>query len=440
MKKLVALLLLVSLLTSCGQTAQTGSGNQAAQAAATSTEATAPASTAAEAETTAPATEAVTQTETAAETETTAPTADETVAPTDTEAPSETPFAKLQRFADVRAFSDGDKATYAPDEYNPNDIYTYTFNEGTVFEGSEDLAKQILENGKNPGLGVRGLHDEGITGKGVNVAIIDQNLLLDHPEFADKIAEYYDTGCDQPADQGSMHAPAVTSLLVGDSVGVAPGAKVYFAAVPMWKEDSKYIADALNWIMDQNSKLPDNEKIRVVSISTDPSGQGSTFTNQDLYDQAVLLAQQQGILVLDCRVNSTTGIIQGASYAPSNPDDITKTKPITNYPTNPAKPGKKEVTNAVFPSYFVYVPTEYRTVAEEYSLGSPSYAYWGQGGLSWAIPYAAGVLALGWQVNPDLDKDAIVKILQDTCYVTANGAKIINPPAFIEAVKETINK
>jgi hypothetical protein len=35
----------------------------------------------------------------------------------------------------------------------------------------------------NPGLGVRELHEEGITGKGVTVAIIDQNMILDHPEF-----------------------------------------------------------------------------------------------------------------------------------------------------------------------------------------------------------------------------------------------------------------
>ena len=76
--------------------------------------------------------------------------------------------------------------TLAEDEYDPAQIMTFTFNAGTIFTGHEAEAAAILEAGKNPGLGVRALHDEGVTGKGVNVAIIDQNLLLDHPEFAER--------------------------------------------------------------------------------------------------------------------------------------------------------------------------------------------------------------------------------------------------------------
>jgi hypothetical protein len=83
------------------------------------------------------------------------------------------------------------------------------------------------------------------------------------------------------------------------------------------------------------------------------------------------------------------------------------------------------------------VPTSYRTVAEEYTEGSPSYQYTGQGGLSWGIPYAAGVLALGWQVNPTLDNDEIVQILFETCSKADDGSNIINPIAFIEAIKKT---
>lgn len=57
--------------------------------------------------------------------------------------------------------------------------------------------------------------------KGVNVAIIDQNLLLNHPEFAGKIAAYYDTGCQTSEDEGSMHASAMISLLVANAIGTA---------------------------------------------------------------------------------------------------------------------------------------------------------------------------------------------------------------------------
>lgn len=139
----------------------------------------------------------------------------------------------VKPYDDLRGFDN--KKIFNEDEYSSDDIITFTFNEGTVLKGKEKLQDDIMNNGKNPGLRIRELHEEGITGKGVNVAIIDQNLLLHHPEFDGKIAQYYDTGCEQDEKSGSMHAPAVTSILVGNTIGVAPDAKVYFAAAPSWK-------------------------------------------------------------------------------------------------------------------------------------------------------------------------------------------------------------
>lgn len=102
---------------------------------------------------------------------------------------------KVNLYEDIRYFEGvGRKKEYKESEFNKDDIVTFTFNQDTVLLGSEELQTQIMENGKNPGLGIRELHKQGITGKGVNVAIIDQNLLLHHPEFSGKIAAYYDAG------------------------------------------------------------------------------------------------------------------------------------------------------------------------------------------------------------------------------------------------------
>jgi subtilisin family serine protease len=331
----------------------------------------------------------------------------------------------IKPFDDIRAF-DGEKKILEENEYSLDDMITYTFNEGTVLKGNESRQKEIMNNGKNPGLGIRKLHEEGITGKGINVAIIDQNLLLHHPEFDGKIAKYYDTGCEQDPKSGSMHAPAVTSILVGSTVGVAPDAKVYFAAAPSWTRDSAFFAKGLNWIIKVNKKLPKDEKIRVVSVSAAPSGDGSPFIkNQKMWDKAVLAAQKEGILVLDCRNDKTTGIIAPAYYDPEKPDDAAMC--TGGFPTS----------KFIIPSSKIGVPTSYRTVAEEYVEGSPSYQYTGQGGLSWGIPYAAGVLALGWQVDPSLDNEQIVKTLFETSTKAKDGiSNIINPTAFIDAIKK----
>ncbi|MGA2094425.1 MAG: S8 family serine peptidase, partial [Sedimentisphaerales bacterium] len=122
----------------------------------------------------------------------------------------------------------------------------------------------IMDKAMNPGLGVHKLHQQGITGKGVNVAIIDQPLYRNHPEFAGKIVEYFDAGCKSEA---SMHGPAVASLLAGTNCGTAPDANVFYAAAPSWTKDTAYQAKALDWIVEQNAKLPAGQKIRVVSVS-----------------------------------------------------------------------------------------------------------------------------------------------------------------------------
>jgi subtilisin family serine protease len=75
--------------------------------------------------------------------------------------------------------------------------------------------KNILETSKDPGLGIRALHQQGITGKGVGIAIIDQTLLVDHIEYQHRIQVYEemdDVGKDWSA---SMHGPAVASIAVG---------------------------------------------------------------------------------------------------------------------------------------------------------------------------------------------------------------------------------
>ena len=72
-----------------------------------------------------------------------------------------------------------------------------------------------------------------------------------------------------------------------------------------------------------------------------------------------------------------------------------------------------------------------RTSAEQYDAGEFSYQYTGRGGPSWSIPYCAGVLAMGWQVQPTLKGDHMKKLLLDAAYVNGDGAKIIDPEEFV---------
>jgi subtilisin family serine protease len=302
-------------------------------------------------------------------------------------------------------------------------IETLWFNESTIWpEQFREIAQDILQRGKNPGLSVRKLHDEGITGKDVSVAIIDQNMVLDHPEFQGKIVRYHDVGTGMAADQGSMHGPAVTSLLVGNTIGTAPDARVYYLAAPSWLADAQYYADALNWIIDENENLPAGGKIRVVSVSAAPSGEGTPFTkNNEAWDAAYQRAVDSGLLVLDCTANR--GITGPCFLDLDDPDNVAKCTP--GFPThdNPLLTDR------------IYVPVSFRTTAEEYTRGVISYQYAGIGGTSWSVPYLSGVLALGWQLRPDLTNAQLLDLVFQSAYETSDHLKIIDPGTFIDMVR-----
>jgi serine protease AprX len=294
-------------------------------------------------------------------------------------------------------------------------IRTLWFNENTEWSAKDRvLAEQVMAEGKNPGLGVNILHHDGITGAGVNVAIIDKQMLTDHPEYAGKIINYVDFGTGSTS--GSMHGSAVTSILVGNTIGTAPGAKVYYAAVPTWKLDAQYYADALNWITVVSESLPRLQKIRVVSVQAAPY----ELANSSLWAQACSLADANGILVLTS--GPQQGIIKACYYDFNNPEEVAYCTP--GFPTIPTY--QCTGTNATK----IRAPSSFRTQAEEYTSGVYYYQYQGEGGVSWSIPYVAGVLAMGWQLKPELTKKQMVKILMSSAY-DMNGCHIIDPVNFI---------
>lgn len=338
------------------------------------------------------------------------------------------PAVSVEPYSDLRYLpwlDDYAKQTYQPDEYNASDLYTYTYNTGTVFAGAEDEAAALLEACKDPGLGVRSLQARGITGRGVNVAILDQPLLTDHPEFADRIAAYYDTGCE--GETASMHGPAVASLLAGKTIGVAPDANIYYAAWPSWLKDSRYAADALDWVLEQNEALPEGEKIRIVSVSAAP-GNAEMFQNADLWDAAVARAEQAGLLVLTVEgagVEKTRLVPYPAVLARNDRDNPAACRSGFADSDEHAETGSNTLA----------LPCSYRTTAEEYTAGQFGYTHYGQGGLSWGIPYCAGVMALGWQVDPTLTGDEIMRYLLSTAATGTDGNSIIDPVQFIQTLQ-----
>lgn len=304
-------------------------------------------------------------------------------------------------FSDLRPFEDNPLPSPSDGNFLSKDIKTFWFNSDTQFPGSEEEAATVLEMGKNPGMGVRALHAREITGSGVKVAIIDYPLAQPfHSEYADRIVAYREFGFDEYEMDASSQGPIVTSVLVGNECGVAPDAEVYYAAVPEQIANSNQstatpYADALRWILEENNKLAEKDRIRVVSVAEKITGYGSPFLNgQDEYEELVLEVEKAGILVIDARQNNYlsiyTGFVAVGFYDPEDPDNVSKFK--CGSPENPA---------AAMDERLIFAPGAYRTMAEHLAPDSESWQYAGFVGKQASIPYIAGVLALGWQVDSD---------------------------------------
>ena len=65
-----------------------------------------------------------------------------------------------------------------------------------------------MEIHKNPGLNVRLLHEHGIDGTGISMAIIDQTL-SPHNEYNDNLV-YYEEFLAHKSYEGEMHSSAVS--------------------------------------------------------------------------------------------------------------------------------------------------------------------------------------------------------------------------------------
>jgi hypothetical protein len=273
-----------------------------------------------------------------------------------------------------------------------------------------------LEEGKYPGLGIRGLHAQGIDGHGVGIAIIDQPLLKEHQEYANQLGYY------EPIDvlrvSAQMHGPPVCSIAVGVKCGVAPKAALYYYAVPPWKWlDNKPYAELLEKIIEFNKTLTDRPKIRVVSISLGAFSERPGF---DLWKAAVEKASQNGVLVVTCDPT----FLRLAMLKRDPKGD----------PNDPAcyTTGWFSALRAA-----LCVPAGNRTTASQ--AGRDAYTYWVEGGMSWTVPYLAGPAALAFQVDPEIKPAQIVELWTSTATKTSAGP-VVNPPKFTEAVQSRANR
>lgn len=327
----------------------------------------------------------------------------------------------IKTYEDVRG-----KDLSSMDFWGKSDLLvTLTFDTHTKWPSKDKMPEdfnpeEVMEFGRYPGLNVKKLHDKGYTGKGVNIAYIDQPLLEGHEAYANTNIEYYKIRPEVRGMDTSMHGPAVLSLLAGDNIGVAPEANVYFFGHPAWLADQRTHAEALYKLIEVNKSLPEDKRIRVVGFSDCAD---KTEEHVDDFKKAIIEAEKSDIMVID---------VTTFDYIPLVIKPFKDKDNYLNYEVAQWMKANESYAKSAF-----YVPTSGRIVATGVGNIKNKYEYDTNGGLSWGVPYVVGTIALGLQINPNLTKEEVLKYLYDSGY-DFKGGKMINPEGFIEMVKDKL--
>jgi hypothetical protein len=245
-----------------------------------------------------------------------------------------------------------------------------------------------------------------------------------------------------PNEQSAMHGPAVASIAVGKTVGVAPQADLYFIATwpgtsstaGNFTYDFSYLAKAVRRILEINQNLPPGRKIRVLSLSIGWRPEMKGYADME---SAVNEAKKVGIFVISMSIQDTYGwnMMGMGRPALADPNDF------GSY-TIPAMWSGKDFDPKIYSSNYLLIPMDARTTAS--STGNNGYVFYSTGGSSWTAPYLAGLYALACQVDPKITPQEFwFTALQTgkTNQIEHNGKQytfgvILNPPALIAALQK----
>ncbi len=304
----------------------------------------------------------------------------------------------------------------------------------------------IMEVGRNPGLGVRKLHRRGITGRGVGVAIIDQTLLVDHQEYLERLRLYEETdditgGWMRAQMPAQMHGAAVASISVGETVGVAPEADLYYIATSrgVGGEDFTYLARGIRRILAVNKQLPANRKIRVIAMAIGWEEQPKGFEE---VTAATEEAKAAGMLVVCSSIERVHGLrFNGLGRPPLADPDLFESYEPGLFWTKDFRELQQRPDRANWLADRLLVPMDSRTTASPHS--STGYVFYRQGGWSWSIPYIAGLYALAAQTDPTITPERFWKLALstgETISVRSGDSvvplgPIVNPAKLIDALQ-----
>lgn len=247
---------------------------------------------------------------------------------------------------------------------------------------------------------LKSIHDQGITGKGVTIAVLDGAVNPNIPEL--KGANIQDrTPCVMTsAPENAAHGTTVAQILVSPEFGVAPGATLYTYTIPLYGDSPGSNCTISGWTGEAVNDTPllieqaINDGADIITIS-------SSFGDTESIDLrwAMARALAEGVIVVAAMGNETT----------ENPTDtLALWRGICGIGATTRYNSLTEYTNWGNGLLTTALGT---VVTRDVSTGRVEEAE----GTSFATPIIAGFLALGWEhFDEDVSADQMLQALAAT--------------------------
>lgn len=295
--------------------------------------------------------------------------------------------------------------------------------------------QEFLEYRKNPGLGIRQLHKQGIDGRGRNVAIIHDFRLCDHLEYHNQLKSYEELHIDENSGRIGFLSE-LTSALVGKTCGVAPKANVYYYAVDGTDRKKVYYAEAIKKVCELHKKLISEGKTGIDVILTRSGLFFEGYISDNGYIEALQAAIEATKLGIWC-YSAPARFVEHPEWREEavyckiggdvdNPDDYVIKE--DSWRCEAVKCEKDE-----FFRNSLNFPGGGKTVAQNVSMGDYVFDHCGGG---YTIAYAVGLYLLAKGVKPDLTAEEYWRLGIETGDFRKGIGTIINPRRLIDALRK----
>lgn len=310
-----------------------------------------------------------------------------------------------------------------------------------------------------PSSEIKELHNNGIDGNGISVAVVGTGV-YPHPDFEDRIVAFKDfvEFNDEPSDGGG-HETHVAGIIAGSGkisgkryTGVAPGANII--GIRTGKDTRPSVDDenfhrTVTWIIENKDKY----NIKIVNFSF-----GGNFSDK-YWDLFIGKLIENGITVVAAAGNSGPrgGTINypasnKAVISVGNLDQFSTTTVLDDIVATGSSRGSildgKVKPDIIAPGVSIIstlargsgADNEGRDIGIDFDKdGKNDYVI--MSGTSMSAPFVSGVVALMYQVNPDLTPEEVGNILRETAdklpgvSKEAQGSGVINPQKAVEKAR-----